>query len=42
MSKIMDKFSLNGRTALVTGGAGLLGRQFTPHPGRSRREGGGG
>ena len=29
MSKIMDKFSLNGRTALVTGGAGLLGRQFT-------------
>ncbi|HCU57256.1 MAG TPA: short-chain dehydrogenase, partial [Anaerolineaceae bacterium] len=29
MSKIMEKFSLNGRTALVTGGAGLLGRQFT-------------
>ena len=29
MSKIMEKFSLNGQTALVTGGAGLLGRQFT-------------
>ena len=29
MSKILDKFSLEGRTALVTGGAGLLGRQFT-------------
>jgi NAD(P)-dependent dehydrogenase (short-subunit alcohol dehydrogenase family) len=29
MPTIMDKFSLNGRTALVTGGAGLLGRQFT-------------
>lgn len=29
MSRIMDKFSLNGRIALVTGGAGLLGRQFT-------------
>jgi 2-deoxy-D-gluconate 3-dehydrogenase len=29
MSTIMDKFSLEGRTALVTGGAGLLGRQFT-------------
>ena len=29
MTTIMDKFSLEGRTALVTGGAGLLGRQFT-------------
>ena len=29
MATIMDKFSLEGRTALVTGGAGLLGRQFT-------------
>lgn len=29
MTTIMDKFSLVGRTALVTGGAGLLGRQFT-------------
>jgi NAD(P)-dependent dehydrogenase (short-subunit alcohol dehydrogenase family) len=29
MPSIMDKFSLAGRTALVTGGAGLLGRQFT-------------
>lgn len=28
MPTIMDKFSLSGRTALVTGGAGLLGRQF--------------
>ena len=29
MTTIMDKFSLADRTALVTGGAGLLGRQFT-------------
>ena len=29
MSNIMEKFSLEGRTALVTGGAGLLGSQFT-------------
>ena len=29
MADIMQKFSLNGQTALVTGGAGLLGRQFT-------------
>ena len=29
MTEILDQFRLNGRTALVTGGAGLLGRQFT-------------
>ncbi len=29
MSDIMEKFSLKGQTALVTGGAGLLGKQFT-------------
>ena len=28
MSTIFDKFSLQGKTALVTGGAGLLGREF--------------
>lgn len=29
MSSIMDKFSLEGRVAVVTGGAGLLGNQFS-------------
>jgi len=29
MSDVMEKFSLAGRMALVTGGAGLLGKQFT-------------
>lgn len=29
MKTIMDQFNLQGRTAVVTGGAGLLGRQFT-------------
>ena len=29
MSTIMDKFSLEGRTAVITGGAGLLGKQFS-------------
>ncbi len=29
MASVLDKFSMAGRTALVTGGAGLLGRQFT-------------
>ena len=29
MSNVMDKFTLAGKTAVVTGGAGLLGKQFT-------------
>ncbi len=29
MSHILDKFSLGGKTVVVTGGGGLLGRQFT-------------
>ncbi|MBN1230644.1 MAG: SDR family oxidoreductase [Anaerolineales bacterium] len=28
MSTILDKFNLSGKTAIVTGGAGLLGKQF--------------
>ncbi len=28
MTSIMDKFSMAGKTALVTGGAGLLGKEF--------------
>lgn len=29
MANVMEQFKLDGRTVLVTGGAGLLGRQFT-------------
>ena len=29
MSDIFEKFSLKGKTALVTGGAGLLGKEFS-------------
>jgi len=28
MQNVLDKFNMKGRTVLVTGGAGLLGRQF--------------
>jgi 2-deoxy-D-gluconate 3-dehydrogenase len=30
MQNVLDKFNLKGRTVLVTGGGGLLGRQFAP------------
>jgi len=28
MSEIFEKFKLNGQSAVVTGGAGLLGKEF--------------
>ena len=28
MTTIFDKFSLKGKTSIVTGGGGLLGREF--------------
>ena len=28
MQNVLDKFNLKGNTVLVTGGGGLLGRQF--------------
>jgi len=28
MNDIFDKFSMKGKSTIVTGGAGLLGRQF--------------
>jgi len=28
MQNVLDKFNMKGRTVLVTGGGGLLGRQF--------------
>ena len=28
MSNVLDKFQMQGQVAIVTGGAGLLGKQF--------------